>query len=126
MERDEIKVGEYVRTKDGIIGQILEEDDIGENGVCIDTTFLDDWGDDSNYVRFEDIKNHNLNKMDLIEKGDYVNGKEVVTVYKHDGDGNDKGIIETDGNFAYGVYLKDINIKSIVTKEQFEFGKYNF
>lgn len=51
-----------------------------------------------------------------------MNGQEVVTVYGYDEDGNDrddKGIIEVDDDYAYGVYLEDINIVSIVTKEQF-------
>lgn len=55
--------------------------------------------------------------------GDYVNGEEVVTIYGYDEDGIDKdelGIIETDDDFAYGVYLTDLNIRTILTHEQFE------
>ena len=51
-----------------------------------------------------------------------MNGKEVVTIYGYDEDGNDRedrGIIEVDDDYAYGVYLEDINIFSVVTKEQF-------
>ena len=37
---DDISVGDYVRTKDGIIGKVFEEDDIGDKGVCIDNSFF--------------------------------------------------------------------------------------
>ena len=79
-----------------------------------------------------DFKSHMMfgklsdNIIELIEIGDYVNGQEVVTVYGYDEDGNDKdglGIIEVD-DFAYDVYLKDLNIKSIVTREEFEERKF--
>ena len=120
---DKIKVKEYIRTKDGIIGQILEEDDIGESGVCIDTTFLDDWGEDSNYVRFEDIKNHNLNKIELVEVGDYVNGREVIKDLKKSKEWyNSKDDFVTCVDYTFS----NEEIESIVTKEQFELVKYNF
>lgn len=56
-----------------------------------------------------------------------MNGQEVVTVYGYDEDGNDKdelGIIEIDDDFAYGVYLADLNIKTILTHEQFKQNAY--
>ena len=37
---NKIQVEEYIRTYDGIIGKVLEDEDIGENGVYIDTTYL--------------------------------------------------------------------------------------
>lgn len=79
-----------------------------------------------NWLLNNNVK-HSKNIIDLIEVGDYVNGQEVVTVYGYDEDGNDrddKGIIEVDDDYAYGVYLEDINIVSIVTKEQFASMEY--
>lgn len=132
---EEIKVGEYVRTKRGIAqitdlvcGQdayfdtenIFESNDIDfyrNNGIDIYGSFFRDL-----------VVKHSPNIIDLIEEGDYVNGTEVVTVYGYDRYGNDKdelGIIEVVGEEAWGIYLTDIKkIKNIVTKEQFEQMKY--
>ena len=121
---NKIQVEEYIRTYDGIIGKILEDEDIGENGVCIDTTFLDDYADETNFVKYKDIKSHSFNIIDLIEEGDYVNGNEIALeapnpdplcdpIYGYfDRYGELVGIIENE------------DIKSIVTKEQFERMKY--
>ena len=119
-----IQVGEYIRTYDGIIGKILEDEDIGENGVYIDTTFLDDYADETNFVKYKDIKSHSFNLIDLIEEGDYVNGNEIALeapnpdplcdpIYGYfDRYGELVGIIENE------------DIKSIVTKEQFKSIEY--
>ena len=66
--QDEIKVGDYIRTYDGIIGKVLEDEDVVEDGVYIDTTFLNDSADETNFVEYEDIAKHSLNIIDLIEK----------------------------------------------------------
>ena len=121
---NKIQVEEYIRTYDGIIGKILEDEDIAENGVYIDTTFLDDYADETNFVKYKDIKSHSFNLIDLIEEGDYVNGNEIALeapnpdplcdpIYGYfDRYGELVGIIENE------------DIKSIVTKEQFERMKY--
>ena len=128
-----LKTEEYIRTYEGIIGKVLEDEDIGKNGVYIDTTFLDDYVDETNFVKYADIKKHSFNIIDLIEKGDYVNGflidyinldckvpflrserpyREATTWYK---DLNEKG---KDYNMC--LHFKQEDIKSIVTKEQFK------
>ena len=119
-----IQVGEYIRTYNGIIGKIFEEDDIGKYGVCIDTTFLDDYADETSFVEYKDIKSHSFNIIDLIEEGDYVNGNEIALeapnpdplcdpIYGYfDRYGELVGIIENE------------DIKSIVTKEQFKSAEY--
>ena len=121
---NKIQVEEYIRTYDGIIGKILEDEDIGENGVYIDTTFLDDYADETNFVEYKDIKSHSFNIIDLIEEGDYVNGNEIALeapnpdllcdhIYGYfDRYGELVGIIENE------------DIKSIVTKEQFKSLEY--
>lgn len=120
----DIKIGEYVRNRDGILGKILEEDDIGENGVCIDTAYLDDYADETNFVKYEDIKNHSFDIIDLIEVGDYVNGHLVVDLDKNIY--NQKLVItEVDGkDGAIRHHYLEKSIKSIVTKEQFEAMEY--
>ena len=130
----DIKIGEYVRNRDGILGKILEEDDIGENGVCIDTAYLDDYADETNFVKYEDIKNHSFDIIDLIEVGDYVNEYKVleiadsiyknskrILIYKNEKEKYERWIYiqEYDGK----IHTQD-DIKSIVTKEQFKAVEY--
>lgn len=118
-----IQVGEYIRTYDGIIGKILEDEDIAENGVYIDTTFLDDYVDETNFVKYEDIKKHSFNIIDLIEEGDYVNGVyiEGIGIRGY----NDKYLetLELDGEYKY-INIFPSEIHSIVTKEQFKSVEY--
>ena len=107
----EIEEGEFYRTKKG---EIRKAEDLDGYSFLIDKFY------------FQIVK-HSKNIIDLVEVGDYVNGSEVVTVYGYDEDGNDrddKGIIEVDDDYAYGVYLEDINIFSVVTKEAFAQAEY--
>ena len=56
-----------------------------------------------------------------------MNGKEVEEICGYDEDGNDKyelGIGEIDCEDGYYIPLAEIEIKSIVTKEQFNSIKY--
>ena len=135
--KDKIEVGDYIRTKDGIIGKVLEDEDIVEDGVYIDTTFLNDYADETNFVKYEDIKKHSFNIIDLIEEGDYVNGflidyinldckvpflrserpyREATTWYKD--------LIEKGKDYNMCLHFKQEDIKSIVTKEQFKIVEY--
>ena len=142
---DKIEVGEYVRTKNGITGKIvreLSEDYYGEdlirksfivdnNGQTVTRLDLNNefYKRQNEYlIKCTDyIVKHSKNIIDLLEEGDYVNGDEIIVIYGYDEDGNDKdglGICQVDDDYAYYLYLEDINIKSIVTKEQFESMKY--
>ena len=121
---NKIKVGEYIRTEYGIIGKILEDEDIAENGVYIDTTFLDDYADETNFVKYKDIKKHSFNIIDLIEEGDYVNG-----IYVEKNNGRYLGTLECcyqDSSLGHIEYIKifPYEIHSIVTKEQFKSAEY--
>ena len=100
-----LEVGMYVRTKRDGIGKIISFS-IGEEDECCFIELS---------KRRTGIKEHNIlkashNIIDLIEVGDYVNGKKV---YKENG----KLFIEN-------WWLENIKIKSIVTKEQFESMSY--
>lgn len=119
---------EYIRTKYGIIGKILEDEDIGENGVYIDTTFLDDYADETNFVKYEDIKKHSFNIINLIEEGDVIvlkdNKKyEVLKISWSKSKGNHIHIINA-LRMQGGVDIFADDIKSIVTKEQFKSVEY--
>lgn len=125
---NKIQVEEYIRTYDGIIGKILEDEDIGENGVYIDTTFLDDYADETNFVKYEDIKKHSFNIINLIEEGDVIvlrdNKKyEVLKISWSKSKGNHIHIINA-LRMQGGVDIFADDIKSIVTKEQFKSLEY--
>ena len=97
----EIKVGDYVRTKDGCIFKAT-----------------DYWIYDCE-VKTENIVSHSKNIIDLIEEGDYVDGIKVKEIYcgeKYEGLGVEK--------FGKYLLLNEIKFKSIVTKEQFSSLEY--
>ena len=123
--KDKIQTGEYIRTYDGIIGKIFEEDDIGKYGVCIDTTFLDDYADETNFVKYEDIKKHSFNIIDLIEERDYVNGIKIYSLKKGIGyRDKEQEVVIINKNFCNCKFIRTEDIKSIVTKEQFKIVEY--
>ena len=95
---DEIEVGEYVRTDKGYIVKI---DKKKKNLQML--KFLD--------VEYGNILKHSKNIIDLIEEGDYVNGKYVYSIGT--AIGNLPIINHTDGTFTPSNL-----IESIVTKEQ--------
>lgn len=115
-----IEVGEYVRTKSGIIAKATSnlyeyKDDYKQD---FDNDILNDWYNDEKIVK------HSKNIIDLIEAGDYVDGYIVEEVEDEtirakrakEGLPNLKRYYkECDGVF----YLDVFDINSIVTKEQF-------
>lgn len=125
-----LSVGTYVRTKNGNIRKIVEltntkfidEPDYYVDKVLIDieqneredTIYMEKW------LFNEDIVKASHNIMDLIEVGDYVNGL-LVTRILEDNETNEKYIN------LYGSVSEweEEDIKSIVTKEQFESIKYS-
>ena len=113
---DKIEVGEYVRTKRGI-GKILEIKTVQPKMYGkYDVAYLIDICPRMYITQTEFIK-HSKNIIDLIEEGDFVNGEEVIEVRKED----NKIYLMT--GYCPQKYIKD-EIKSIVTKEQFNSIKY--
>ena len=122
-----MRVGDYVRTDDGFISKYIGKN---KNKWCMsghlsfESTIRD--------IRYEELEEDNIiweseieqgyvkvksspNIIDLIEVGDYVNGEYVTYINKNDNYvdvGYDDAILR----------LKDI--KSILTKEQFESMEY--
>ena len=94
MNNMELEVGMYVRTK--------------HHGIL-------KYGD--RFLFDDDILKASHNIIDLIEAGDYVNGERVCAVEKYE-----------EGKFTVLALFEDYctqqNIKSIVTKEQFESMRY--
>ena len=122
-----MKVGDYVRTKTGIhkIFRINEKADIWK--YHCDKKPTGEWDSSYEYikVRKEDVIKSSPNIIDLIEIGDYVNGYLVKDIdYAFD----DVVMNKKDARIVPYIdcnkdkYIDDI--KSIVTKEQFESMEY--
>ena len=103
-------IGDYVRTKDGVIFKL--------NNIIYQ---------DDNYIQYQldgkledkDFLKSNPNIIDLIEVGDYVNGFKVDEI-------DEKGIYNYNSYDGWRINIASCNddIKSIVTKEQFESMEY--
>lgn len=120
----EVREGMYIRTKDknGIqyIRKVVELPKDTRYGSII----VDKYIHNVKWVSKKNVLKASYEKMYLLKPGDYVNGYEVVEVVKDFKVIVDKLELHTnDGNY----YLKSFTnhqIKSIVTKEQFESMKY--
>lgn len=117
-----LKEGMYIRTKDGLIDKVtIDYKDSCNNPNCN----CKHVSCEHNYYDEENIIKASYNLIDLIEAGDYVNGYLVKDIdYAFDdvvmNNKNARRVpyIDCDKNN----YIKDI--KSIVTKEQFNSVKY--
>ena len=108
-----MKVGDYVRTDTGQIGKITYfEGDM----VRVDCDKFITYKSNHN-----EITKISPNIIDLIEVGDYVNGRKVYQVgYNFQDDLVLKMSIDKNGNpDNYEDFIYEDDIKSIVTKEQF-------
>ena len=133
---EEIKVNEYVRTKEGYIARLIHYGiNEGINGKsCLFDKAIRDIScliyDEDNFLFDSELKKyivkHSPNVIDIIEEGDYVNGKEVV----YDADASEMynghktiGVSISNNNSTTWTIL-DTEIRDIVTKEQFNQMKY--
>lgn len=103
----EIEVNEYVRTKDGIIDEVIIEYKGKCNNPNCDRKHVTC---KCNYYNEEVIVKHSKNLIDLIEVGDCVNGKYVQNIKS---DRNGKYILVLIG------IIEEQDIKTILTKEQY-------
>lgn len=121
---DKIEVGEYVRTKDGIIAKVT--DILKEYCIDCDNDVFDLYNGPMMEIPWEYIEEyivkHSFNIINLIEINDIVNESLVVDLYKILKDINkpEEGMTEI-------IYLEngqEINksneIKTILTHEQYE------
>lgn len=141
-----MKVGDYVRTDRGYITKISDfkehytkgkrlglKEEVVENFLLLDDKQCEiiesiDYSIPPCYPsdeELEKIKSHIIksssNIIDLLEVGDYVNGLPVMKIeINEDGERN---IYVGEENTTFG-WLVYYDIKSIVTKEQFEAIKY--
>lgn len=107
----EIEVNEYVRTNTGLI---LKYDDENEK------TFIDNFLTCPKIMK-ERIVKHSKQLIDLVEVGDIVNGMEVLDIHKP------RDLwepIEIRVNSRYTNFILAKDIKTILTKEQFDANCY--
>ena len=112
---EEIKVGDFVRTYQGDIGKVQT---VTSTGIIIE---------DERHIHFDRITKPSPNIIKLIEAGDYVNGHEVDEF--EDDEGNmylgfpiyDDSLMDCIEEVRP---LETVDIKSIVTHEQFNSIKY--
>lgn len=115
----EIEVNEYVRNEDGYIWQIKKTKDldnifIDEDGKVKEIAGETVFGDDV----IVEITKHSRDIIDLVEVGDYVNGKLIHSICGNPKNGE---LMIIYGN---GKHFDNEHIKSIVTHEQFESIEY--
>lgn len=130
-----IEIGEYVRTKDGYIGKLVEYIPEALNYLKIDIgreiKHSDDTVDNFIYTRYGFQLKHSKNIIDLIELGDLVeffvgynldkedtNLFEVIAIAKKT---NEIGVFRN--NLELDFFPID-NLIAITTREQFENSKY--
>ena len=119
---EEIKVGEYVRTKNGYIEKVTETDNnyVYSDGI-LSYQFQGDVEIPNSYEEKSKIVKHSENIIDLIEVDDYVNGSKVIYICESQYGG--ERIIYI-GGFGIPKKIYANMIKSIVTYEQFDSVEY--
>ena len=107
----------YIRTKDGLIDKVI----IDYKGCCNSPNCnCKHVSCEHNYYDEENIIKASYNLIDLVEVLDYVNGYRVDLIDEIDGRKYlDLHYIECEWRYTFNE-----DIKSIVTKEQFAFVKY--
>ena len=127
MTEKEIEVGEYIRTKRGLIGKV-NKIELKGSGTRFAGEFITDtiiqFNDGKVYerrVKDKDIVKHSKKIIDLIEVGDYVNGFEVIET--DTGHEVDSQIVVSTPTYKE-VYLLEKDIETILTKELYQANCY--
>ena len=114
---NKLKEGMHIRTKDGLIDKVI----IDYKGCCNSPNCnCKHVSCEHNYYDEENIIKASYNLIDLIEVGDYVNGDKVT----------EEMIKMRDKQGVFGlpdkhrVFIDEIKVKNIVTKEMFNSVKY--
>ena len=130
-----LEIGQFVRTKDGIIAKV---DYIDDNTIFFDKDLYRTYSDGINFLEkdnLERIVKVSYSIIDILEVGDYLNGFKVSKIERYD-----TNTIIKIGNSTFNVlegekiytpsydnnngYEKIEKLKSIVTKEQMEQMEY--
>ena len=115
----EIEVGEFVRTRAGHFYKITR---IDKNGLIYWNKIQCGWS----MEQLKDIVvKHSKNIIDLVEVGDYVNGKEVKQIAMFEGFPDYPKLIFVDETHLIpDDTCENEDIKTILTKEQFDANCY--
>ena len=113
-----MKAGNYIRTKNGLIGKLMGSNAYNENKIAI---LINDTKDIkiTPVIDKEQVIKSSPNIIDLIVVGDYVNGWRITTIDKR----NNKLYSEYEDGYLIK-QIKGKNIETIVTKEQFKSMEY--
>src|SRR5574344_1653998 len=103
-----MEINDYVRTKDGKIGKYIQPE-LGKSYITNGISF----NEGANYGK------HSKDIIDLVEVGDYVNGSKVIDIRI-----DEKLEIGVESDNLIYQYIQNNDIKSILTKEQFEANAY--
>lgn len=107
----------YVRTKKGKIFDCYESEQMHK------PIYYPKKSKTNGYIDYEDVYKKSNNLIDILEVGDYVNGMKVSEILK-------KGIkikyirFMADSDYECYTELKEEEIETILTKEQFENMEY--
>lgn len=105
-DRNEIEVGEYVRTENGIIDKVDSLCGMIENTVYLKQQSL--------WFNMDYIVKHSKQLIGVIECEDFVNGMEILHI------DDNKLYVEWSNEFEeFTGFLKNKDIKTILTKEQY-------
>ena len=119
----ELEVGMYIRYVPTLGDYTQKISKITKTKNCLldMAYYLDNEKEPVFSSHFDYILKSSFNPIDLIEVGDYVNGKKVDKIAFVDGEYYIKTKVSNTGNYDY---LPEHLIENIVTKEQFEAMKY--
>jgi len=108
-----LELNEYVRTKNGIIAKVIGVQSGGIEKYYFDKEVIDNFKELTQIGTENVVLKHSFNIVDLIEKGDFINGQRVEEKHK-------------DGIFLENMqsFYKEKEIETILTKEQFEAMEY--
>ena len=105
---DKIEIGEYYRTKNGVIRKIKTIKSGKRQFTRTTVTLI------NGRHRLEDIAKHRKQLIDLIEVGDFANGMEILHI------DDNKLYVEWSNEFdEFTGFLENKDIKTILTKEQY-------
>ena len=118
---EEIKVGEYVRTTNKGIRQIAMIDNHKTVNKYLYYIGEDFEGKSYAYIKTTEILKHSFNLIDLIEVGDIVNRHLIIDKHEDtDEYGNDFWCLIIEDDSLLNRSIREENIQTILTKEQFE------
>ena len=114
----ELKEGMYVRTKDGKIFDCYVSEQMGK------PIYYPKSSKTNGYIDYEEVYKKSKCIIDLIEVGDYVNGLRINSITEVD-ENHDVRLVRNLTTYGDNdISFSNEEIKSIVTKEQFESVKY--